>query len=395
MIPFFSFSQAANQIIPMIHRIVKPVIQVILIFIVISCKKDNVEPEVPPALKGMQATWNERMKQEGSHAPAASPMEAWFTLDDVIRMKNAGANCLEIHQLGIPDLMPERNIINEEFFSNWVDIWVDWCTQNEMYCILTITGFGAQADWAIYLSLPVWLWEDIVSPPTNKTEYDAVIRDFFNLDVTSQDINRSAFISLWKYIVNRYKENSFVIYSIMNEPFCQVEIPDGETAIHLGDDYSEFMEQIVDTIRSAGSKQTIIIDMPFLWDSYWQRTIQPVNRDDIVWESHAYVAPWGSPTLESWKEKINQDIQKITLEFQKPLFIGEYGIAPISEIRTTYADSWQSILQGQVAYLDSLELFGRQYHCWDDMYGEYAVFGGGSDLTSEESEWIIETVISD
>ncbi len=368
---------------------------IFVVLLLISCKKEKIVPQEKFMLKGIQATWNERMKKEGSHAAAVSPRETWFTLSDVMRIKNAGANCIEIHQIGIPDLMPERNIPNEEFFNNFIDVWVDWCTQNQLYCILTITGFSAQADWAIYLSLPSWLWENIIPAPTDKTEYDAVIRDFFDLDVTVQEINRNAFIRLWKYIANRYKENSYVMYSIMNEPFCQVDIPDETTAIHLGQTYSSFMEQIVDTIRSTGSMQYIIVDIPFLWDSYWKPTVNPVNRENIVWESHAYVAPWGSPTLEQWKRKIDQDVQKIVVEFQKPLFIGEYGIAPISEIRTTYAQNWKSILINQVTYLDSQQLFGRQYHCWDDMYGEYATFDGSSDLTSEESEWILETVLSD
>ena len=370
------------------------VIAPLIFFIHTSCHKEPISKNEEIFLRGIQVTWNERMKKEGSHEPAASPDEAWFTSGDVISMKNAGANCLEIHQIGLPELMPERNVPNLEFFENWVDIWVDWCTQNDMYCILDITGFGAQADWAIYLSMPSWLWEDMNSLPTTKAEYDWFIRSFFDLDNTEQVSNRLAFFKLWKFIANRYKNNPYVIYSIMNEPFCHVEIPNSATATHLGYSYSKFMEQIVDTIRSTGSEQKIIIDIPFLWNSYWQPTVQSVDRDNIVWESHVYLAPWGSPTLNDWKEKVFQDIQKIVIEFQKPLFIGEFGIAPISEIRTTYATNWQSILSGQAAYLDSLQLFGRQYHCWDDMYGEYAIFSSGSDLTSEESDWIIETVLS-
>ncbi len=371
-------------------------IAVSALFFCASCsQKETTAPEHPVFLRGMQANWNERMKQEGSHALAASPENSWFTLDDILKMKNAGGNCLEIHQLGLPDLMPERNAPNEEFFTDWIDVWVNWCTQNQMYCILTVTGFSAHADWAIYLSLDSWLWDDLYPDPVSKPEYDAIIRDFFDLNVASQDINRAAFVNLWKYIASRYRDNPNVLFSIMNEPFCQVEIPDENIAKNLGMSYSMFMEEIVDAIRSTGANQIILLDMPFLWDSYWQPTVQPVNRDNIVWETHAYVAPWGSPTLDEWKNKIDLDVQKIVVEFQKPLFVGEYGIAPVSEIHTTYASSWKSIIEEQIAYLDSLNLFGRQYHCWDDMNGEYANWEGSSDLTPDESEWIIQTVLQE
>ena len=55
-------------------------------------------------LKGMQAAWNERMKQQGSTGTmASSPAQSWFTLADVQRMKNAGANCVEMHLIGLPE----------------------------------------------------------------------------------------------------------------------------------------------------------------------------------------------------------------------------------------------------------------------------------------------------
>ncbi len=335
------------------------------------------------------------MKRQGSHAAASSPEESWFTLADVTRMRNAGATCLEISLIGLPDLMPVRGVPNEPFFTNWVDHWVDWCSQNHMDCILTITGLDARADWAIYLTLVSWLWDGLRPSPTNKAEYDAVIRDFFDLSVAAQDANRSAFIRLWVFIANRYRDNPYVRLSLMNEPFCLVEIPDDATATHLGESYSAFVEQIVDGIRGAGATQKVHVDKPFLWDSGWRLTVRPVQRDNIVWESHSYVAPaWGTPTLEAWKAQVDGDVRKFVDEFQKPLFIGEYGIDPISEVRRTFASNWRSLLSAQVAYLDTLPLAGRQFHCWDILYGEYAPFGGDSDLTAEESDWIVQTVLA-
>jgi hypothetical protein len=363
---------------------------------IISCRKENTETaEKQTYLKGMQVTWNERMKKQGSHIVADSPYEAWFTLADVQRMKNAGATCIEMHQIGIPELMPGRDLPNEKFFENWVDVWVDWCTQNEVYCILNVTGLGAWEDWAFYLSLPYWLWDGIYPAPdhTDKQACDAIIRDFFDLNVTKQNINRTAFIHLWKFIANRYKDNPYVIFSIMNEPFWQVEIPDESTAIHLGQSYSTFMEQIVDSIRSTGATQQVIIDLPFLWDHNWRFTVQPVNRENIIWEAHAYGSVW-EPGLESFKSNIKTSIQLFVNDFGKPLFVGEYGINPISSIRINNGTNWKAMIEDEVAFLDSLPLAGRQFHCWDDMNGEYSLFSKESDLTPDETNWIIKTVLT-
>jgi hypothetical protein len=265
-----------------------------------------------------------------------------------------------------------------------------------MYCILTITGLGAWEDWTFYLSMPSWLWEDLYPTPsyTNKAACDSIIRDFFDLDIALQDANRSAFINLWKFMANRYRDNSYVMFSIMNEPFWLVDIPDEAAAIHLGQSYSTFMEQIVDGIQSTGATQRVIIDLPFLWDNNWRFTVKPVNRDSIIWEAHVYGNVW-EPDLESFKTNLNGLVQLFVDEFKKPLFIGEYGINPISSIRDNAGSDWRSIISAQVDYLDSLRIIGRQFTSWDDMNGEYGHFGGASDLTSEETEWIIQTVLSE
>jgi hypothetical protein len=101
------------------------------------------------------------------------------------------------------------------------------------------------------------------------------------------------------------------------------------------------------------------------------------------------------PKLESFKANLNGLVQIFVNEFGKPLFIGEYGINPITSIRTNSGSNWKSIISDEVAYLDSLPLLGRQFVSWDNMNGEYATFSGESDLTAEESEWIMKTVLTD
>jgi len=345
-------------------------------------------------LKAIQVDWNERVKEYGATWEASFPEESWFTIDDVKRMKEAGANLVEIHINPLPHLMSTRNVVNEVYFTTWIDMWVAWATQCEMYCILDTTGIGARWDWEIALTFPRWLWEGLYPTPTTKAEYDAIMRDLFDLDVTKQDVNREAFMNLWKFIANRYKNNPYVLFSIMNEPFCGSGPENDDSNIALGQSYSTYMERIVDAIRSTGAQQVVFINKPYLWDSQWRMTVKPVNRNNIIWEDHLYVSE--NTNLDQWKGIINEFVQKFVVEFKTPLFIGEYGFDPTSVIRTAYLTTWRQILADQVAHLDSLQLAGRQWHQWGYIEGEYYDFASPSysgDLTAEESMGIIQTVL--
>jgi hypothetical protein len=310
-------------------------------------------------------------------------------------MKSAGANCLEIHQIALSELMPKFDKPNEAFIEGWVDTWVNWCTKHEMYCVLNIGTMAAWEDWAVYLSMPSWLWDGLYATPSpkDKSAYDAIIRDIFNLNVAKQNKNRAAFANLWKNIANRYKDNPYIIFSIMNEPFWNVEIPDEATSIHLGKSYSAFMEQVVDAIRSTGATQRIFIDLPFLWDKDWKLTVQSVNRENIVWEGHAYGNVW-EPDNKNFKNIIDSFVQLFVNDFKKPLLIGEYGYGRIDSVRENGESTWKSTLEGEVAYLNAQPLLGRFFVGWDYMHGEFASAEGSSNLNNEESEWIMQTVLT-
>ena len=287
--------------------------------------------------------------------------------------------------------MPTKNVPNEAFFSTWVDTWVSWCTQNQMYCILTINGLHATGS-GISLSLVSWLWNGIYSTPTTQAGYDAIIRDFFDTSVTKQDSNRAAFVSLWAFIANRYKDNPYVMFGLMNEPFNFVTIPDAATAAHLGQTYSTFMGQVVDGIRNAGSQQIAFIDVPYLQDANGWFVAQAINKANTVWEVHPYIDSW--TTLDGWKKIVDDNVWYYT-NLGAPVFIGEYGFDPPTLTHTSYPSTWQSLLSSQVSYLDGHSgVIGRQFHSWDYMYGEYEdVAGGQSDFTAAESTWIIQTVL--
>lgn len=338
-------------------------------------------------LKSIQVDWNERVKKYGSIDVANSPEESWFTLDDIKRIKDAGGNCIEIHQIQLPNVMPTRNMPNENYFRTWIDKWVSWVTQYQLYCIIDIKAFDGRYDYSRKSSIPKWLWQNLgYETPTTKETANIIIRDFFNLSVAKQDINREAFKNAWKFIANRYKDNPYVIFSLNNEPYCGVDLQ-GEDA-SFGQYYSTLMEQTVDAIRSVGAYQLVFINKPYVWP---MSNVKPVNRVNIVWEDHLYVT--SSSNIDSWKSYLDTYVQRFVIDFGKPLFVGEHGFHPMSVIRIYYSANWQTILADQVAYLNSNPVVGRQWHNWGYIDGEVYDYSGDSDLSPEESNWIIQTVL--
>ena len=348
-------------------------------------------------LKGVQIDWNERVKQAGHLYLANAPSDSWFTLNDVNSIKGYGANCIELHENGVPDLMPTRDTVNEAYFTTWIDTWVNWCTQNQLYCIIDIRGFSSVNDSTfgneISLSLPSWLWEGIYPTPTSKTQYDNIIDDFFNLSATQQNSNRQAFTDLWKYIANRYKDNPFVMFSIMNEPFCNVGTANADSNIGLAQDYSTYMEQIIDAMRSTGAEQPIFINNPYLWGTHWNMLAQIINRPNIVWVDHQYIT--GANSLSEWEANVTISVQKFVQQFNQPLWIGEYGFNPMSVIRTNYTNTWTTVLSNEVSFLDSLPLAGRQWHQYGYNYGEYLPYEdpvSSANLSANETANIMNIV---
>jgi hypothetical protein len=327
-------------------------------------------------LKGINVHLNERESSGGRY----------WTLNDVKRMKDAGADCIELHAELFCYWMPERNQINETYFVNWLDKQVSWCEQQGIFCIINLRGFSGNTDWARKEPfLPDWLWKDLgYAEPTSQKLADVIVRDFFDTNVEKQEINREAFINAWKFVASRYEYNRYALFGLVNEPLCSVEM-DENTSSHLGITYSVLMTRVIDAIRSVGAQQLIFVDRPYVW--YWYH-IQPIDRTDIVWEDHSYVSP--SSDINSWKSDIDDMIERFVYEFNKPLFIGEHGIDPYSVVKSEpWKTTWKSILEQQVAYLDGKPICGRQWHAYEFLYGEYME----AYFTEEDSQWILQTVL--
>jgi len=194
---------------------------------------------------------------------------------------------------------------------------------------------------------------------------------------------------LWKFIAARYKNNHSIMFGLMNEPLCGNSLVDSYWSKHIGHNYSSYMEQVVDGIRDTGAKQIIFIDKPFIW---FLRNVHPVNRENIVWEGHMYVTQ--RRDMDRWKGNISSYVQRFVGDFNKPLFIGEYGIDPYDLVKPEqmYENNWKTIISDEVVYLDTKPIVGRQWHHWGALDGEFSD-NEYDYFTEEESEYILQTVL--
>jgi hypothetical protein len=335
-------------------------------------------------LKGVTIDKNEKMKLYNSTGDANPGDSTWFNVTDVQEIKQFGGNDLELHGILLKSIMPTRDVINEQFFVDWIDKWVLWCEQNQIYCIVNIGGFEYRSYGKTF---PDWLWQGIPGYPDYPTPIDTTtagvfIRDFFDTDNQIQEINRQAFIDAWEFIANRYKNNNYVLFSIMNEPLATTDMINRSNSQHLGLTYSILMERVIDGIRSTGAQQIIFIDKPYVW---WLADVQPLNRDNIVWEDHLYVS--SGFNISQWKSTMDTYVQKYTADFGKPFFVGEYGVDPPLAV----AD-WQNAISQEVVYLNTKPIAGRQWHQWGYLEGEYYDFVYNY-FTPTESDWIIQNTL--
>jgi aryl-phospho-beta-D-glucosidase BglC (GH1 family) len=116
-------------------------------------------------------------------------------------------------------------------------------------------------------------------------------------------------VDFWHTVADRYKSDSWVIYSIFNEPS------------HITwREWRPAAEQLVDVIRSHNPKALVLIS-GINW-AYDLRGVErnPVMRDNVVYEVHPYVmkSVWDGP----WEQWFG------FLADKYPIFAGEWGFEP-------------------------------------------------------------------
>jgi hypothetical protein len=308
--------------------------------------------------------------------------DIWFGMDDVQEMKSYGGVVFELAALILEDMMPQRGVIAQNWI-NRLDKWVSWCEQEKMYYVISFGNFEYK-PWGP--ETPSWFLEGKYGGPWNKDMYNRASIDFWDVDNPLQEDSRQAVLAGFQFIANRYKNNKYALFGLINEPFATNDLVNSTNAEHLNIAYARFVERIVDVIRSTGAKQLIFVDKPY--SSFYTSHFEPVNRDGIVWEDHLYVTP--ARGIDQWKTELNEFVQRYVYTLNKPFYLGEYAPYPYSAYDSTLSD-WRTILKEQVTFLKTLPVCGYSWHEWPYLEGQYYDYEYNY-LTQEDSDYILTTI---
>ena len=204
-----------------------------------------------------------------------------------------------------------------ELSSNWhadvvrvpiyPDLWEHDPKYTEKY-LDPIVSWGRKYGMYILLG-----WHAHGNPITDKVELPSWRKDY-PWHGNPYNPNLDLAISFWHEVSERYKGDSWVIYSIFDEP-----------SYITWRDWRPVAEQLIDVIRSHNPKALILVS-GVNW-AYDLRGVaeDPVQRDNIAYEPHVYPGQliWYGP----WEEYFG------FLSEDYPLFVGEWGFESGSENR--------------------------------------------------------------
>ncbi len=281
----------------------------------------------------------------------------FFTNEDIDRLKEYGANIVEIHQARLARLKPTRDTFNETYL-RLIDNVANRCEAAKVYYIINIEDLS-YTIWAS--GMPDWMLDGhgYGAAPYSETIVKQACLDFWDLSNPLHDDNRKAFVDLWVYLAIRYNK-PHALYSIVNEPISHIPLGTGtESSESIGRSYAQFMTEVIDAIHKVSSN-LIVVDRPYLW---YQGDIQPISREGIIWEDHAYVNEAGEFEINTWKAYVDNSKDLFMKDFGKPLCIGEFGPLPVD------MPSWDTVLRLQVEHINR-QVAIRDYNTWGVLNGE-------------------------
>lgn len=343
---------------------------------------------------------------------ANSPYETLFTPDDMDFFAENGFNLVPLHNILMEEMIDGEGNINEAFFRNWIDVWVKWATQRKLYISIGMSSFFVpDMTWGVY-PMPQWLADDYGGKPEGanwREQMRTITHGFYGLDKRSQS-KREVYYQLWKYIANRYKHNPFVLYAPTNEPLhhtFQDFNPDESYWHKLARAYTNTMTQLIDHIREGekgGFEKLVFVDRAYFKEGTFVDYQLPIERDNIVWEYHAYtdasdLSEWGS--LAWWKNQVREG-RDFFHAWNKPVHVGEWSthntVSPgFWEIERAYREEggWKYIHKAQAQWLRQMKVSHSWFH-YTQTAGEYwnviKKRDGQRVLTHAESDFIFATL---
>ena len=221
--------------------------------------------------------------------PAWADYYGDFSEAHFAEMANWGINVVRVpfH----PDLWEN----DPEYAEKYLEPIVFWGQKYGMYILLGWHAHGNPITGDV--ERPSWGYE----PPWHGNPYDP-------------DLNLA--ISAWHEVAERYKDKSWVIYSLFNEPHSIAWA-----------DWRPVAEQLIDVIRSHNSQALVLVSGVHWGYDLREAGADSVQRANIAYESHPYA------------HRPDWDMYFGYLADTYPVFIGEWGYDPNSTNPYIYGET--------------------------------------------------------
>jgi hypothetical protein len=341
-----------------------------------------------------------------SASDASTPYDTLFTPEDLDFFKQNGFNLVTLHLINLDEMTDGNGNIKENFFDNWVDVWVEWCTERELYCIIGMADFHVSSDSYGVYTMPSWVADGYGGKPSGddwREEMREIVHGFYGGDIRSQN-DREVYYDLWKYVANRYKDNPFVMYGPTNEPMhhtFQGFHPDESYWDNLAVEYSNTMTSVIDHIREGeidGYEKLVFIDRPYLDNGEFMDYVRQIDRDNIVWEYHDYGGLSEQNKISNWKNSVKEQ-RDFFHNWSKPVHVGEWSVAnTIDEfllLNDAYPGGWKFFHYEQNEWMNQLDVSHSWFH-YCQTAGEYWNIVGARNgehvLSQSDTDYIFETL---
>jgi aryl-phospho-beta-D-glucosidase BglC (GH1 family) len=191
----------------------------------------------------------------------------------------------------------------------------------------------------------------------------------------------SQYLNDWVALATQFKNDSHVLYEILNEPAID------ET---YKDTYANFVKETIEKIRGTGDDHVIIVDG--LWyaspdPKYYTFASALTSYSNIVLSFHYYKPEdfvwqgcyWNTTVCKTYRytstsltqsamDNIISDFSNmrtnVSVKYNMPLFVGEVGIPQMNFVYKTGGDRAQSMIESSIYFRDVKTNAERNNFSW-------------------------------
>jgi hypothetical protein len=254
-----------------------------------------------------------------------------ITAQDVLVLANLGANLVNASYPGVFNVDPPYDI-NAQSVAELDDL-IEWAEKIGIYVVIHFRTGPGRNESAIHQ-----------------------LRDA-DMSVWSDPDAQSAWIDMWRFVAERYRNTSIVIgYNLMVEPLANLTVdpdlelePEKVQAQLRGTlaDWNVLAKRITSGIREVDPDTPIIIDSISWANAAWFSVLEPTGDDRTIYSLHTYdpdayttqeegdesisypdvVEDYGETINfnRDWLEENLHPVLEFSLKHQVPIYVGEYG----------------------------------------------------------------------